>query len=214
MSERALSAALESRVPAATAAVCTEQRLLPPAQKEGGMPLFSALSLRHSSREYSDRALPEQLLSNLLWAAFGVNRPAGERTAPYWRHVMVIDIYAAMADGVWLYEPEKHALLRHLSHDVRAQTGEQGFAAVAPLDLIYVANGDRMSDLPFGARHLYSYVDAAFIGENVYLCCAAEGLGTVFRGAINRTKLTRALKLSRGQFVTFAQTVGYPPAST
>ena len=64
------------------------------------------LKLRHSTREYSDRPLPAQILSDLLWAAFGINRPSGDRTAPYWRHVMVMDVYVAMADGVWLYEPK------------------------------------------------------------------------------------------------------------
>ena len=100
---------------------------LPPPRSEGGMPLMSALKLRHSTREYSDQPLPAQVLSDLLWAAFGINRPSGDRTAPYWRHIMVIDIYAAMADGVWLYEPKAHTLLPHLQGDIRAQTGLQEF---------------------------------------------------------------------------------------
>ena len=85
---------------------------LPSPQITGGKPLMDALKARHSTREYSNRALPEQVLSDLLWAAFGVNRPSGDRTAPYWRHIMVIDIYLAMADGVWLYQPTTHSLLR------------------------------------------------------------------------------------------------------
>jgi hypothetical protein len=78
---------------------------LPPPRSEGGMSLAGALKLRRSTREYSEQPLPLSILSDLLWAAFGINRPSGDRTAPYWRHVMVIDIYIAMADGVWLYEP-------------------------------------------------------------------------------------------------------------
>jgi hypothetical protein len=100
---------------------------LPPPRSEGGKPLIAALKLRHSVREYSDRPLPAPVLSNLLWAAFGVNRPSGDRTAPYWRHVMVMDVYVAMADGVWLYEPKVHRLLPHLKDDIRAQTGVSGF---------------------------------------------------------------------------------------
>jgi len=73
---------------------------LPPPRKSGGMPLISALQQRHSTREYSDREIPKQLLSDLLWAAFGINRPSGDRTAPYWRHVMVIDVFLALSDGV------------------------------------------------------------------------------------------------------------------
>ena len=72
---------------------------MPPPREEGGEPLLRALKLRRSTREYSDRKLPPQVLSDLLWAAFGINRPNGDRTAPYWRHVMVIDVYASMETG-------------------------------------------------------------------------------------------------------------------
>ncbi len=183
---------------------------LPPPQKDAGMTLSGALALRHSTREYSERILALQTLSNLLWAAYGINRPGGERTAPYWRHIMVIDILVAMAGGVWRYEPAQNTLLPHLSADIRAQTGLQDFVGVAPIELIYVAHGERMSELSRAERRLYASVDAAFIGQNVYLHCAAEGLGTVFRAAIDYPKLTRALNLPPEQFVTFAQTVGYP----
>ena len=184
---------------------------LPPPRAEGGQSLTSALRLRRSTREYSTRPLSAQTLSDLLWAAFGINRPSGDRTAPYWRHVMVIDLYAAMADGVWLYEPKAHTLLPHLTSDIRAQTGLQDFVATAPLNLVYVAHGERMTDLSTEDRRLYASVDAGFIGQNVYLYCASEGLGTVFRGAVDYPKLARALQLPEQQFVTFAQTVGYPP---
>ena len=93
----------------------TEPIALPPPRSMGGKPLIEALMLRRSTREYSERPLPPQVLSDLLWAAFGVNRPSGDRTAPYWRHIMVIDVYAVRADGVWLYEPKRHALLPQLS---------------------------------------------------------------------------------------------------
>jgi nitroreductase len=187
-------------------------RELPPPRKDGGKPLFQALNLRRSIREYSDRALPPQVLSDLLWAAFGVNRASGDRTAPYWRHIMVIDVYAAMADGVWLYEPQRHALLLHMRSDIRAQTGLQDFVASAPLNLIYVAHGERMRDVAAEERRLYASVDAGFIGQNVYLFCASEGLATVFRGAIDYGKLNRAMQLGEEQFVTFSQTVGYQRA--
>jgi nitroreductase len=147
-----------------------------------------------------------------LWAAFGVNRPSGDRTAPYWRHVMVMDIYVAMADGVWLYEPKAHTLLPHLKDDIRAQTGLQDFVATAPLNLVYVAHGERMTDISSEERRLYASVDTGFIGQNVYLFCASEGLATVFRGAVDYPKLARTLQLPDQQFVTFAQTVGYSRA--
>ena len=185
---------------------------LPPPRKSGGMPLISALQQRHSTREYSDRPIPKQLLSDLLWAAFGINRPSGDRTVPYWRHVMVIDLFLALADGVWIYEPKAHSLLLHLPEDIRGHTGHQDFVAAAPLNLIYVAHGERMTDISAEERRLYASVDAAFIGQNVYLFCASEGLATVFRGAVDYAKLARMLRLPDQQFVTFAQTVGYPSA--
>ncbi len=183
---------------------------LPPVCHEGGMPLMWALKLRSSTRAYSPRRLPIQMLSDLLWAAYGVNRSGGERTAPYWRHVMVLDIYVAMADGVWLYDPKEHALLPHSKDDIRAQTGMQDFVGVAPLDLIYVAHGERMTDITPEERRLYASVDAGFIGQNVYLFCASQGLGSVFRGAVDAAKLGHLLQLPDQQFITFAQTVGYP----
>ncbi len=207
-----LAGAALAAVPAATPAQTLKPLTLPPARSEGGVPLTQALKLRRSTREYSDRALTLQVLSDLLWAAFGINRPSGDRTAPYWRHVMVIDVYVAMADGVWLYEPKAHTLLPHLKDDVRAQTGLQDFVVSAPLNLVYVAHGERMTDVSPEERRLYASVDAAFIGQNVYLYCASEGLATVFRGAVDQAKLARALKLPDTQFVTFAQTVGYARA--
>jgi len=182
---------------------------LPQARVEGGMPLMDALRLRHSTREYSDRALPIELVSDLLWAAFGINRPSGDRTAPYWRHIMVIDVFVALREGVWLYEPKAHALLPHLPGDLRAQTGLQDFVGIAPLNLVYVAHGERMAELSKEDRRLYASVDTAFIGQNVYLYCASQGLASVFRGAVDYSKLAQALKLPEQQFVTFAQTVGY-----
>ena len=156
------------------------------------------------------RSLPPPVLSDLLWAAYGINRASGDRTAPYWRHIMVIDVYVAMTGGVWLYDPQAHALRRHLAADIRAQTGLQDFVASAPLNLVYVVHGERMKDLSREDRRLYGSVDAAFAGQNVYLYCASEGLATVFRGAIDHAKLERAMQLGEGQFVAFAQTVGYP----
>ena len=79
------------------------------------------------------------------------------------------------------------------------------------MNLVYVAHGERMGDIAAEDRRLYASVDTGFIGQNVYLFCASEGLATVFRAAVDYGKLARTLELGAGQFVTFAQTVGYPP---
>lgn len=183
---------------------------LPPARTSGGKPLTEALKLRRSTREYSSRPIEAQVLSDLLWSAYGINRPTGDRTAPYWRHIMVIDIYAVMANGTWSYDPKLHALVQHLEDDLRAKTGLQDFVGTAPLNLVYVAHGDRMQYTPAEDQRLYASADACFIGQNVYLFCASEGLATVFRGAVNQKALAEAMHLDPSQFVTFAQTVGYP----
>ena len=154
-----------------------------------GKPLMQALKLRRSTREYSDRPISDQVLSDLLWAAFGINRPSGDRTAPYWRHLMVIDVYTAMADGVWLYEPQRHALI----------PGQQDFVGHAPLNLVYVAHGERMHDIPPDERRFYASVDTGFIGQNVYLYCASEGLACVFRGAVDYKKLDPPIATSGGR---------------
>ncbi len=195
--------------PGLAAAEAPASIVLPPPRSEGGMPLLSALKLRRSTRAYVDRALAIPTLSDLLWAAFGVNRPSGDRTAPYWRHVMVIDVYVAMSDGIWLYEPKAHTLVGQMAGDFRAQTGTQDFVGTAALDLVYVAHGERMTDVTPEERRLYASVDAGFIGQNVYLFCASEGLGSVFRASVDREKLAKIMKLPDQQFVTFAQTVGY-----
>jgi nitroreductase len=187
-------------------------RTLPTPRRDLGMPLMQALQRRRSIREYSPRELSPQVLSDLLWAAYGINRPSGDRTAPYWRHIMVIDVYAAMPDGVWLYEPREHSLRLHLASDLRAQTGMQEFVGSAPLNLVYVAHGERLNDISPEERRLYASVDAAFAGQNVYLYCASEGLATVFRGAVDQKRLGQLMQLPAGQFVTFAQTVGYSRA--
>ena len=205
-----VSAAIVASAPSLAAAQQATTRQLPPPRTDGGKPLMQALKLRRSTREYADRALPPEVLSDLLWAAFGVNRPSGDRTAPYWRHIMVIDVYAAMADGVWFYDPKAHALVQHSAADIRAKTGEQPYVGSAPLNLIYVAHGERMPDIPVEGRRLFASVDTGFIGQNVYLYCASEGLACVFRGSLDHKMLGEELKLGTGQFVTFAQSVGYP----
>jgi hypothetical protein len=121
---------------------------------------------------------------------------------------LVIDIYAAVADGVWLHDPKEHQLEQRLAADIRGQTGTQDFVATAHLNLIYVAHGERMQDISLEERRLYASVDTGFIGQNVYLL--SEGLATVFRGSVDTRKLARTMQLGEDQFVTFAQTVGYP----
>jgi SagB-type dehydrogenase family enzyme len=184
---------------------------LPAPHTSGGKPLMQALSERHSTREFSMRTLPVQLLSDLLWAASGVNRPdSGKRTAPSARDWREIDIYVVMEAGAYVYDPAAHVLRRVVARDVRALTGMQDFVGNAPLNLVYVADRNRMSGARSEDLERYAAADSAFMAQNVYLFCASAGLGAVVRGMVNRAALSSALGLGRHQEIMFAQTVGYP----
>jgi len=152
-----------------------------------------------------------QELSNLLWAAFGVNRAdVGKRTAPSARNRQEIDIYVATADGLYLYEPKDHALRPILKEDIREKTGGQPFVKEAPLNLIYVADFSRMGSYSGQQKEFYSACNTGFISQNVYLYCASEGLATVVRGMIDKPALAQVMRLSPDQKIILAQTVGYP----
>ena len=186
---------------------------LPPPNLEGGKPLMQALKDRRSIREYADRPLSEQDLSNLLWAAWGVNRPqSGGRTVPRWRDVYALDIYVFRADGVWLYEPRNHFLQFYMLGDLRGQTTTgQPFVATAPVNLVYAFDTGKMPNATEAEKNATSGASAGVVGQNVYLYCASAGLATVFRESVPAA-LARTLELPPGQIIQFAQTVGYPKA--
>ena len=184
---------------------------LPAPETERGKPLMQALKDRQTSREFSDKKLRLQVLSNLLWAAFGVNRlQTGGRTAPSADEWHEMDVYVATAGGIYLYDARSNVLKPVLTEDVRIQTGLQPFVADAPVNLIYVADYSRMVEAEERDRILYSAADAGFISQNVCLFCASEGLATVVRGRVDRPALAKLMKLMPSQHVILAQSVGYP----
>jgi SagB-type dehydrogenase family enzyme len=183
---------------------------LPPPTKQGGMPLMEALAKRSSSREFSRDPLPLPLLSDLVWAAFGVNRPDGGRTAPSAINAQEIDVYVALPTGAYLYDAKAHALQLVAASDLRRVTGYQDFVDEAPLDLVYVADHSRMKLVPAGSRASYAAAAAGAITQNVYLFAASYGLATVIRAWIDRAAIADALGLTHDQEVLLSQTVGYP----
>ena len=186
---------------------------LSPPQTDGGRPLMKVLKDRASSRNYSPEKLPVQVLSNMLWAAYGMNRQeSGGRTAPSASNSQDMEIYVAMADGVFLYDAKANVLKPVLADDIRALTGRQPFVKEAPVNLIYVSDQSRMTRAAPADKDFYAAAHTGFISQNVYLFCASEGLATVFRGSVDTRKLAATMQLGDGQFVTFAQTVGYPKA--
>jgi SagB-type dehydrogenase family enzyme len=177
---------------------------LPKPQIQGGKPLMQVLSERKSGREFSTQKLSPQMLSNILWAAFGVNREDGRRTAPSASNRQEIDVYAVTADGAYRYDAKANQLVPVAEGDLRSATGSQPFVGEAALNLVYVADQSKQKSSDM------AYADTGLIAQNVYLFCASEGLATVVRGMVPRDSLTRTLKLRPDQKITLGQTVGYP----
>ncbi|MFH1079332.1 MAG: SagB/ThcOx family dehydrogenase [Pseudomonadota bacterium] len=197
--------------PGATAAQDLKPIPLMQFQMDTGRPLVHVLKERKSSRAFSPRKLPKRVLSNLLWAANGINRSAsGGRTAPSAMNQHEIDIYVATAEGLYLFDAEGRQLRPVLKQDIRALTGGQAYVQDAPINLIFVADFTRMFLTPAQDRDFYAAADTGFISQNVYLYCASEGLATVVRGGIDRVVLTDAMKLGPEQKIILAQSVGYP----
>jgi nitroreductase len=180
-------------------------------QSDTGRPLMHVLKERKSSRAFSPRKLPRRVLSNLLWAANGINRPAsGGRTAPSAMNQQGIDIYVATADGLYLFDAKGRQLQPVLKQDIRAMTGQQAYVQDAPVNLIFVADFARMTRTPTEELDLYAAAGTGFISQNIYLYCASEGLATIVRGGIDRTGLASIMKLRPDQRIVLAQSVGYP----
>jgi nitroreductase len=190
---------------AAASAICQQAPIqLPAPQVTGGMPLMQALAQRQTARTFADKPLPMQTLSNLLWAAFGVNRSrdvkAGlGRTAPSAMNKQEVALYVVLADGAYVYEAEQNKLRPVVAGDVRAKVA-QGAGAHAAVTIIYVAD----------AKLDYAQVDAGFIGQNAYLFAASEGVNAWFY-ALHGADVASALKLPEGQKALYGQSVGYRP---
>jgi SagB-type dehydrogenase family enzyme len=205
--------------PAFSPAQETDVIKLPPPQMDGGMPLMKALKLRQSTRgDFGpDVKLSMQVISNLLWAADGINRPnekqpeKGHRTAPSAVDWQNIDIYVTTADGLFLYDPIKHELKVLGKEDVRAVAGQQDFVKTAPLNLIYVADLARAS---FQGKRMdtaepWSFAGVGFIAQNVYLYCASENLACIVRAMVDPVAITKTLNLRPDQKIILAQTVAH-----
>ena len=182
---------------------------LPQPKFEHNKTLFEALKDRKSSREYKSGNLSQQTLSNLLWAAWGIDRTdSGKRTAPSALNRQEIEVYVATAEGLYRYDPKANTLVPVLSQDIRALTGKQPYVKDGAVNLVYVADFAKMGEDPEAEKMILAAADTGFIGQNVYLYCASEGLGTVFRASIDKPKLAETMKLRPDQRITFAQTVG------
>ena len=200
---------------------------LPKPEMDGGKSVLAALKERKTIRNISEEKLPPQVLSNLLWAAFGVNREEGQgprgmigRTAASASNSQEIDVYVALPEGLYLYEAVLHRLAPVVAGDQRSKVGRggsRGSRAMAPVHLIYVVDIARYAGAPFQEPGLkdpevqksYYYVDTGLIAGNVYLFAASQGLAAWFRNC-DKDGLAELLKLRPDQRVLFAQAVGHP----
>lgn len=171
-----------------------------------GLPVMQALEKRHSTREYADKALSLQDLSDLLWAAYGINRPeSGKRTAPSAMNKQETDVYVCFPEGTYLYDAKTNSLKPVVKGDLRpAVAGSQAYVTKAPLCIILVGdlalfNGDPMMPA----------MDSGIISQNISIFCAGTGLVTVPRAYMDKDKLRTALKLKDSQQLFMNQPVGY-----
>ena len=203
----------------AAAAAAGADIALPAPKTEGGMPLSDALAARRTIRSFDPSPLSDQELSDLLWAANGFNRPEEKkRTAPSAVNRQEIDIYVLRADGAYLWDASANTLKEVSGSDLRGLTGmtaagDANFTLKAPVTFVFVVDYVRQHMQNRGQDAFkYACVDSGFIGQNIYLHCAANGLGSVFLGSLDKAKLSEALKLPETSAPLFAQTVGKPAA--
>jgi nitroreductase len=193
------------------------QILKPPVATSGPtgtsqMIVSEALKNRKSTNGFQPQPLPNEKLSALLWAAWGINRPdSGKRTAPSAMNAQEMDIYVLLSEGAYVYDAKGNQLTPVLAQDLRSKATTQDSMKDAPVQLLFVADYAKFrASVPQAQKELYSAAHAGFIGQNVYLYCASEGLGAHFYVNINRTALRDSLKLRDDQAIVFAQAVGYP----
>ena len=172
---------------------------LPAPQKTGGMPLMEALNLRQTTREFSSEELDMQTLSNLLWAAYGFNRP-DKRVVPSANNKQEIDLYVCLKSGIYFYDAEANVLIQKVEGDHRKSMGKQEFVWDAPVNFILVGNTDKSGSYQ---------IDSGFISQNIYLFCASEDLATVVRGFFDAKEIHELMNLTEKQVVVITQTVGY-----
>ena len=185
---------------------------LPEPDKQGGMPLMQALNERSSHREFNSKELTMNHLSELLWAACGINRTElGKRTAPSARNWQDVQVYVFLNSGIYLYNEKNHELELVLKGNHQAAAGLQDFVPTAPLNLVFVADYAKMEGADESQHDFYKGINTGFISQNVYLYCASQQLNTVVRAMVDRDALHELMKLRPEQHVVAAQSVGYRP---
>ena len=179
-------------------------------EKKAGLSVMETLANRHSTREFSNKKLTLQELSNLLWAANGINRPEkGMRTAPSAMNAQEVDVYVCMEEGAFLYDAKSNQLQPVIQEDLRGLVGgKQTFVKNAPVVLLMVSD---LSKLPGGNSEqtkLMAAIDAGIVSQNISLACSGLGLITVPRASMDKEALAQKLKLKSTQLLLMNNPVG------
>ena len=196
---------------AASMNLCAAEKTikLPPPDKDGGKPLMQCLTERKSERKFDSKPLPPQILSDLLYAADGISRPDGRKTVPTARNLQSQEVYAAMADGLYLYHPKTHSLDLVKAGDIREKCGMQAIHKTAPIVLIYVGDVSKIGKNA-AEKVFYAANHAGYASQNVYLYCTSAGLATVVCGLVNKPELEKTMELPGTKRVQLTQPVAYP----
>jgi SagB-type dehydrogenase family enzyme len=183
--------------------------------KTRGSVVMKAFADRYSERNFSEKKLSLQDLSDLLWAACGINRPEkGMITAPSALNKQDVDVYAIMEEGAYLYDPKAHELKPVAAGDFRPFIASgQDFALKAPVSLLVVSELSRLGNANDEGTRLCGAIDGGIVSQNISLFCAGCGLATVPRGTMNKNELVKALKLNPTQLLVINHPVGYPGTS-
>ncbi len=180
---------------------------LPAPQKEGGKSIQYCLQNRKSTKEYATKALTNQQISNILWAAYGMNR-ADKRTVPSAMNCQEYILFVFLPSGTYRWDDKTNELVQLSAGDNRKLAGGQDYVATAGMNIVYVADYTKMGSIAESGRDNMAYADCGFIAQNVYLLCASENLGCVIRGYVDREMLTKTLKLAPSQHVILSQSIG------
>lgn len=196
-----------------TSCLAQNSIVLPKPSMDNKVTLMQALQSRHSAREYADKQIPDDVLSTVLWAACGINRPSeGKITAPSAINAQDILVYVVRKDGTYLYQPKDNSLQKVSSKDLRAAVaGRQNFASSAPVSLVLVSNHNKFpQQIPNEAKVRMGVVDAGYVSENICLACSALGLNTVPRMTMDTETLKRELRLDDSYDLVLNSQIGYP----
>jgi SagB-type dehydrogenase family enzyme len=188
-------------------------KLLPADVENSSVSLMSALQNRQSQRNFNEEMLTLEDLSNVLWAAYGINREDGKRTVPSAVALYPVKVYAVLSNGIYFYNAENNELEAVAEGDFRSIQG-QAFSHNAPLNILYIADMNKYDNSSYKVNDetaiKFAMSDASHSSQNVYLYCAGFGLKTVIRGGgFDEATIRNVLNLDNRHFVLLAQTVGY-----